>query len=58
MEFVEGSSALSDPENSPWFEKKFEQLAPKEKEQIFGIIFWFDNYPMPPKPNSSISSRG
>ena len=49
MEFVEGKYALSDPENSPWFEKKFEQLAPKEKEQIFGYNFLVRQLPNAPE---------
>lgn len=49
LEFVEGKYALSDPENSPWFEKKFEQLAPKEKEQIFGYNFLVRQLPNAPE---------
>jgi Protein of unknown function DUF262 len=45
LEFIEGEFALSDPEDSPWFEKTFDQLSSKEREQIYGYNFMVRQLP-------------
>lgn len=49
LDFIEGKYALSEPEDSPWFDKKFDQLTPKEKEQIFGYNFLVRQLPNAPE---------
>ena len=56
LEFIEGQFALSDPEDSPWFEKTFDQLSSKEKEQIYGYNFMVRQLPNVPEFKSLIYS--
>src|ERR1700730_9354613 len=49
LEFIEGKYALSDPETSPWYEKTFDQLSAKEKEQIYGYNFLVRQLPNAPE---------
>ena len=49
LEFIEGQFALSDPEDLPWFEKTFDQLSSKEKEQIYGYNFMVRQLPNVPE---------
>jgi Protein of unknown function DUF262 len=49
LEFIEGKYGLSEPEGSPWFDKKFDQLTSKEKEQVFGYNFLVRQLPDAPE---------
>ena len=45
LEFIAGEYELSEPENSPWFQKKFDDLTTQEKEQIFSYNFMVRQLP-------------
>lgn len=49
LEFVEGKYPLSDPEDSPWLDKTFDELTPKERSQIFGYNFMVRQLPDAPE---------
>ena len=52
LEFIAGEFALSDPEDSPWLDKTFDQLSPAEREQIYGYNFMVRQ--LPPIPEVQI----
>jgi hypothetical protein len=49
LEYIEGKFALNEPETSPWVEKTFDELSPKEKEQIYGYNFMVRQLPDAPE---------
>jgi Protein of unknown function DUF262 len=49
LEFIEGEFALSDPEDSQWFDKTFDELSPEDKQQIFSYNFMVRQLPVLPE---------
>jgi hypothetical protein len=45
LDFIAGEYELSEPQNSPWFEKRFQDLSSAEKEQIFSYNFMVRQLP-------------